>query len=133
MIREPIGDRRSDPSLGARSATARESQRDARHPRPQVSSRLGVTGVKRRLIGVVARLAADAEWIAALKDQLDGGGWFVTPLWRPHFANKAFALRPLAERIGPTVDEVATPLDMADYPSDSTCNAFDTAQVIRAW
>jgi predicted TIM-barrel fold metal-dependent hydrolase len=43
------------------------------------------------------------------------------------------ALRPLAERIGPTVDEVGRPLPPEDYPRDSTCNAFDTAQVIRAW
>ncbi|MEL7208353.1 MAG: amidohydrolase family protein [Actinomycetota bacterium] len=43
------------------------------------------------------------------------------------------ALRPLADRIGPTVAEVAEPLDPADYPSGATCNAFDTAQVLRAW
>lgn len=43
------------------------------------------------------------------------------------------ALRPLADRIGPLVDEVATPLHPDDYPMDSTCNAFDKAQVLRAW
>ena len=30
-----------------------------------------------------------------------------------------------AEKFGPTVADVHTPLDPADYPSDSTCNAFD--------
>ena len=43
------------------------------------------------------------------------------------------ALRPLGDKIGPTVDAVAQPLAADDYPADSTCNAFDTAQVIRAW
>lgn len=43
------------------------------------------------------------------------------------------ALRPLGDKIGPSVEEVARPLAAADYPADSTCNAFDTAQVIRAW
>lgn len=43
------------------------------------------------------------------------------------------ALRPLGDKIGPTVESVAEPLAAADYPTDSTCNAFDTAQVIRAW
>jgi predicted TIM-barrel fold metal-dependent hydrolase len=43
------------------------------------------------------------------------------------------ALRPLADRVGPTVDEVRRPLSPDDYPKDSTCNAFDTAQVLRAW
>ena len=43
------------------------------------------------------------------------------------------ALRAVGDRIGPTVDAVAQPLAPGDYPSDSTCNAFDTAQVIRAW
>lgn len=42
-------------------------------------------------------------------------------------------LRPLGDKIGPTVEAVAQPLPPGDYPSDSTCNAFDTAQVIRAW
>ena len=43
------------------------------------------------------------------------------------------ALRPVADEIGPTVEEIATPLAPEDYPSDSTCNAFDTEQVLRAW
>jgi predicted TIM-barrel fold metal-dependent hydrolase len=43
------------------------------------------------------------------------------------------ALRPLGDKIGPAVEAVAQPLPPGDYPSDSTCNAFDTAQVIRAW
>jgi predicted TIM-barrel fold metal-dependent hydrolase len=37
----------------------------------------------------------------------------------------------VAGRIGPTVDEVAKPLDR--YPPDSTCNAFDEDAIIRAW
>ena len=43
------------------------------------------------------------------------------------------ALRPVADRIGPTPAEVAEPLAPADYPTASTCNAFDTAQVMRSW
>jgi predicted TIM-barrel fold metal-dependent hydrolase len=43
------------------------------------------------------------------------------------------ALRPLADRIGPRVDEVAEVLEPDDYPTGSTCNAFDKAQVLRAW
>jgi predicted TIM-barrel fold metal-dependent hydrolase len=43
------------------------------------------------------------------------------------------ALRAVGDRIGPAVDAVAQPLPPGDYPPDSTCNAFDTAQVIRAW
>jgi len=43
------------------------------------------------------------------------------------------ALRAIGDRVGPTVAEVAVPLDPADYPSDSTCNAFDAEQVIKAW
>ena len=35
--------------------------------------------------------------------------------------------------IGPTVAEVATPLPREDYPTDSTCNAFDRDQVLEAW
>lgn len=42
------------------------------------------------------------------------------------------ALRPLADRIGPLVDEVAQPIAPDDYPP-STCNAFDKAQVLRSW
>jgi len=43
------------------------------------------------------------------------------------------ALRAIGDRIGPTVADVAVPLDPSDYPSDSTCNAFDAEQVIKAW
>jgi predicted TIM-barrel fold metal-dependent hydrolase len=43
------------------------------------------------------------------------------------------ALEPLADRIGPTVEEVARPLPPEEYPADSTCNAFDRAQVLRSW
>jgi hypothetical protein len=39
----------------------------------------------------------------------------------------------IGDRIGPTVAEVLVPLDPADYPSDSTCNAFDPEQVVKAW
>jgi hypothetical protein len=28
---------------------------------------------------------------------------------------------------------VSVPLDPADYPTDSTCNAFDAEQVVKAW
>jgi hypothetical protein len=41
------------------------------------------------------------------------------------------ALAVVAERIGPTVDQVAKPL--ASYPPDSTCNAFDEDAIVRAW
>jgi predicted TIM-barrel fold metal-dependent hydrolase len=43
------------------------------------------------------------------------------------------ALRAVGDRIGPTVAEVATPLEVEDYPTDSTCNAFDRHQVLRSW
>ena len=43
------------------------------------------------------------------------------------------ALREVGTRIGPTVADVQVPLDPGDYPADSTCNAFDTEQVIKAW
>jgi predicted TIM-barrel fold metal-dependent hydrolase len=43
------------------------------------------------------------------------------------------ALRALGDRIGPTVAELQVPLDPSDYPADSTCNAFDHEQVIKAW
>ena len=43
------------------------------------------------------------------------------------------ALRAVGDRVGPTVGEVLVPLDPSDYPSDSTCNAFDPEQVIKAW
>lgn len=43
------------------------------------------------------------------------------------------ALRAVGARIGPSVAEVQVPLDPADYPADSSCNAFDPEQVIKAW
>lgn len=43
------------------------------------------------------------------------------------------ALRPVGDRIGPTVEEVSIPLEVDDYPTDSTCNAFDRHQVLRSW
>jgi len=43
------------------------------------------------------------------------------------------ALRGIGRRIGPTVEEVRTSLDPTDYPTDSTCNAFDRDQVVKAW
>jgi len=43
------------------------------------------------------------------------------------------ALRAVGDVIGPTVAEVATPLSVEQYPVDSTCNAFDRNQVLRAW
>ena len=43
------------------------------------------------------------------------------------------ALREIGDRVGPTVAEVQVPLDPSDYPADSTCNAFDREQVIKAW
>jgi predicted TIM-barrel fold metal-dependent hydrolase len=42
-------------------------------------------------------------------------------------------LRPLGDKIGPTVGAVATPLPVDEYPANSTCNAFDKAQVLRSW
>ncbi len=39
----------------------------------------------------------------------------------------------LGDRIGPTVEAVSRPLAPSDYPTDSTCNAFDAEQVIKAW
>ncbi len=42
-------------------------------------------------------------------------------------------LRVIGDEVGPTVAEVSVPLDPADYPNDSTCNAFDAEQIIKAW
>ena len=42
-------------------------------------------------------------------------------------------LRPIGERIGPVVAEVSAPLAPKDWPSNSTCNAFDRTQMLRAW
>jgi predicted TIM-barrel fold metal-dependent hydrolase len=43
------------------------------------------------------------------------------------------ALRVIGNVVGPTVDEVLVPLDPSDYPTDSTCNAFDAEQVVKSW
>ncbi len=43
------------------------------------------------------------------------------------------ALRPVADRIGPTLAEVTTPLAVADYPVDTTCNAFEPDYPERSW
>ena len=43
------------------------------------------------------------------------------------------ALQKIGDEIGPTVAAVDVPLDPADYPADSTCNAFDPQQVIKSW
>jgi hypothetical protein len=42
-------------------------------------------------------------------------------------------LRPLGERIGPRAVDVGTPLPQADWPTKTTCNAFDPTQILRAW
>lgn len=42
-------------------------------------------------------------------------------------------LRSLADRIGPTVGEVAQPLAPEQYPADSTCNAFEREPALKAW
>jgi Predicted metal-dependent hydrolase of the TIM-barrel fold len=42
-------------------------------------------------------------------------------------------LRAIGNRVGPTVAEVQVPLDPADFPTDSTCNAFDRDQVVKSW
>ena len=42
-------------------------------------------------------------------------------------------LRPIGDRIGPTVGQVHQELPRHRWPKDSTCNAFDTTQVIRSW
>lgn len=42
-------------------------------------------------------------------------------------------LREVGNRVGPTVEEVSRPLPPEEYPADSTCNAFDRAQVLRSW
>jgi hypothetical protein len=43
------------------------------------------------------------------------------------------ALQTIGDRVGPTVAAVAQPIAPDDYPRDSTCNAFDRDQVIKAW
>jgi predicted TIM-barrel fold metal-dependent hydrolase len=43
------------------------------------------------------------------------------------------SLKKLGDEIGPRVAEVSEPLSPEDYPKNSTCNAFDKAQVLRSW
>ncbi len=42
-------------------------------------------------------------------------------------------LAPLGDRIGPTVAEVGRPLPAGDYPTESTCNAFEGELAIKSW
>jgi predicted TIM-barrel fold metal-dependent hydrolase len=42
-------------------------------------------------------------------------------------------LRPVGERIGPLVADVGRPLPTAEWPTETTCNAFDPTQILRAW
>ena len=42
-------------------------------------------------------------------------------------------LRPIGDRIGPPVDDVARPLSPEQYPPGSTCNAFERESVLKAW
>jgi hypothetical protein len=42
-------------------------------------------------------------------------------------------LRTVGDRIGPTVAEVNVPLPQSEWPTTSTCNAFDKTQILRAW
>jgi predicted TIM-barrel fold metal-dependent hydrolase len=44
------------------------------------------------------------------------------------------ALRPLADRVGPTVEEVARPLPPDEFPPNTGCAAFDKVAVpLRSW
>ena len=43
------------------------------------------------------------------------------------------ALRPIGDRVGPLVADVSRPLDLEDWPTKTTCNAFDPTQILRAW
>jgi predicted TIM-barrel fold metal-dependent hydrolase len=42
-------------------------------------------------------------------------------------------LRTIGDRIGPRMGDVAVPLELADYPAGSTCNAFERERAIKAW
>jgi predicted TIM-barrel fold metal-dependent hydrolase len=42
-------------------------------------------------------------------------------------------LRPIGDRIGPAVADVSAPLAQDDWPTDTTCNAFDRTQILRSW
>jgi predicted TIM-barrel fold metal-dependent hydrolase len=39
----------------------------------------------------------------------------------------------IAARVGPTVDEVRAPLQPEQYPTDTTCNAFEREPAIKSW
>ncbi len=43
------------------------------------------------------------------------------------------AMDEIGRRIGPRADDVAVPLAPPDYPTDTTCNAFDPDAVVRSW
>jgi hypothetical protein len=43
------------------------------------------------------------------------------------------ALGAVAERVGPTAQELRVPLGMDHYPTDSTSNAFERHRIIRVW
>jgi predicted TIM-barrel fold metal-dependent hydrolase len=42
-------------------------------------------------------------------------------------------MREIGDRIGPRVDDVAQPIAPEQYPSDSTCNAFEREPALKAW
>ena len=42
-------------------------------------------------------------------------------------------LKPIGDRIGPPVADVAQRLATEQWPTDTTCNAFDPTQILRAW
>ena len=43
------------------------------------------------------------------------------------------ALREIGDRIGPRVEDVAEPILREQYPTDSTCNAFEREPALKAW
>jgi predicted TIM-barrel fold metal-dependent hydrolase len=43
------------------------------------------------------------------------------------------ALRPIGDRIGPLVADVAQPITEAGFPAGSTCNAFEHEKTLKAW
>ncbi len=43
------------------------------------------------------------------------------------------SLRAVGDRIGPTVAEVSLKLPPEEWPTKSTCNAFDHTQMLRSW
>jgi hypothetical protein len=42
-------------------------------------------------------------------------------------------LRPIGDQFGPPVAEVAQRLTPENWPTTTTCNAFDPTQILRAW